>query len=418
MSAQCRADAAPQPPGTEAICHPHEASVKVRAMPPLPPHAEPGRRATATGAAVTLQALAGVGLVSFTLLLGGCGSAPRTGRDGPPPSSTMVPPEASRRPDAEPRVEPLRAGGPNKPYEVLGRGYVPQTRDVPMRETGIASWYGRQFDGRRTASGEVFDMNAMSAAHKTMPLPSYARVRNPANGREVVVRVNDRGPFVDGRIIDLSYAAAVKLGVAGGIAPVEVERLTFEDIRTGAWRRGDGGSPAPEPTPVVVAAARTPVASPVTSPAAMPAQPPAPASAPARATPTAPAISPAATRDSAPDPAPESGLAFAIALMGGGTESGSGKEPPATPPSGGATTPAPRGFWIQLGAFRERPGAESFQQRIAADLDWLAPRLAVFDEAPLLRLQAGPYASREEAQSAAQRVREALQLVPLVVERR
>jgi rare lipoprotein A len=88
-----------------------------------------------------------------------------------------------------------------------------------------------------TATGERYDMYAMSAAHPTMPLPSYARVRNPANGREVIVRVNDRGPFADGRVIDLSYTAALKLGVLGGVAPVVVERLTNADIRAGLWRR-------------------------------------------------------------------------------------------------------------------------------------------------------------------------------------
>lgn len=393
------------------------ASVMVRAMQDLPPSDPRGR------AALALAALA---LLVMAALLGGCGSAPRPGRDGPPPSSTVVPAEASRGSDAEPRIEPLRTGGPNKPYEVLGRSYTPEQRDVPIRETGIASWYGRQFDGRRTANGEIFDMYAMTAAHKTMPLPSYARVRNPANGREIVVRVNDRGPFVDGRIIDLSYGAAQRLGVAG-VAQVEVERLTFEDIRTGAWRRGAPPSAeapvtlagsAAAPTLMAPPAPRVPTPSVAMSARRMPAAPMASATPPLTTAPATPS----------PEAPTEAGLAFAIALMGSDgarsvTEPSAAlpvpaTAPPAAPPSAGAATPAPSGFWIQLGAFRERPGAESFQQRIAADLDWLAPRLAVFDEAPLLRLQAGPYASREEAQSAAQRVREALQLVPVVVERR
>ncbi|EWS58628.1 RlpA-like protein precursor [Methylibium sp. T29-B] len=129
---------------------------------------------------------------------------------------------------------------------MLGRNYTPETRDVPIKEKGLASWYGRKFHGRKTASGEIYNMHAMTAAHKTMPLPSYARVRNPANGREVVVRINDRGPFVAGRVIDLSYTAALKLDLLRGVGPVEVERITYEDIRTGAcgamrrrrpWRR-------------------------------------------------------------------------------------------------------------------------------------------------------------------------------------
>src|SRR6185436_16301542 len=93
----------------------------------------------------------------------------------------------------------------------------------------------KPFHGRRTASGEVYDMNAMTAAHKTMPLPSYALVRNPANGREVVVKVNDRGPFAKGRVIDLSRAAARKLGISG-VAQVLVRRLTHDEIKSGSWK--------------------------------------------------------------------------------------------------------------------------------------------------------------------------------------
>lgn len=140
-------------------------------------------------------------------------------------------------PDAEPRVEPIRAGGANKPYQIGGVRYMPQTADVVLRERGLASWYGRKFHGRPTSIGEPYDMYAMTAAHPTMPLPSYARVRNPANGREIVVRVNDRGPFFAGRVIDLSYAAAARLDLLRAIAPVEVERLTHDEIRSGAWRR-------------------------------------------------------------------------------------------------------------------------------------------------------------------------------------
>lgn len=177
-------------------------------------------------------ARAGACLLALALLAG-CASGPR-GRDGAPADP---PANLAHRPDAVPRIEPLRVGGPNKPYEVLGRRYVPMSSDAPLRETGGASWYGTKFHGQPTSLGERYDMYAMTAAHKTMPLPSYARVRNPANGREVIVRVNDRGPFAEGRVIDLSYTAALKLGLLRGVAPVEVERLTFDDIRSGRWRR-------------------------------------------------------------------------------------------------------------------------------------------------------------------------------------
>ena len=167
-------------------------------------------------------------------LLAGCASGPRGGRDGP---GTNPPSNLGSVPDAEPRVEAIRgSGGTSKPYTVLGRGYVPITDDRSWRESGLASWYGRQLHGQPTASGERYDMYAMTAAHKTLPLPSYVRVRNPANGREAILRVNDRGPFHDGRIIDLSYTAALKLDLLRGVAPVEIERITYEAIRTGAWR--------------------------------------------------------------------------------------------------------------------------------------------------------------------------------------
>lgn len=188
------------------------------------------------GAARVAFAL-GLGLAT---VLSGCATRPG-GRDGPPPNP---PAGLERTPDAVPRVEALRVGGPNKPYEVFGQRYVPMATDAPLREAGGASWYGRKFHGQPTASGETYDMYAMTAAHKTMPLPSYAVVRNKANGREIVVRVNDRGPFSAGRVIDLSYAAAFKLGVLAGVAPVEVRRLTFDDIRSGRWQVGEAGDSA------------------------------------------------------------------------------------------------------------------------------------------------------------------------------
>ena len=151
----------------------------------------------------------------------------------PPPPPRPAPPPPP--PNAQPRVHRLNSGPPNHAYEIKGERYEPASTDVLVFESGLASWYGQPFHGRRTATGERYDMNAMSAAHKTMPLPSYALVRNPANGRQVVVKINDRGPFVKGRIIDLSRAAARRLGI-GGVAKVEVRRLTHDEIRSGAWK--------------------------------------------------------------------------------------------------------------------------------------------------------------------------------------
>jgi rare lipoprotein A len=190
--------------------------------------------------------------------------SPDTVADGPPLS---VPPGLAQVPNAVPRVEPLRVGGPNKPYEVGGRLYVPIATDLPLVERGGASWYGRKYHGRPTSSGEPYDMFAMTAAHPTMPIPSYARVTNPANGREVIVRVNDRGPFVPGRVIDLSYTAALKLDTLRAVTPVVVERLTHDAIRALRWlshldEAFEGGPRGPQAAlmgdPQVTGAGRSP----------------------------------------------------------------------------------------------------------------------------------------------------------------
>lgn len=182
--------------------------------------------------------------LALGLALAGCGSllpGSRTAADGPP---DKPPVGLERTPDARPRVEPIRAAGPNKPYAVGGRAYVPLTTDQPMLERGLASWYGRKYHGKPTSSGEPYDMFAMTAAHTVMPIPSYARVTNPANGRSVIVRVNDRGPFVPGRVIDLSYVAALRLDLLRGVAPVVVQRITHAEIRAGALGWREDPSPA------------------------------------------------------------------------------------------------------------------------------------------------------------------------------
>jgi rare lipoprotein A len=127
--------------------------------------------------------------------------------------------------DAVPKAEPLHRYA-NRPYEAMGKKFVPLTRVGIYKQRGTASWYGKRFHGSPTSSGEKYDMYGMSAAHPILPIPSYARVTNLANGRSVVVRVNDRGPFHSGRAIDLSYAAAHKLGyLAQGSAQVEIEQI-------------------------------------------------------------------------------------------------------------------------------------------------------------------------------------------------
>jgi len=360
---------------------------------------------------------AGLGaLLALAGLLGACGSvppgaatgapAPRpptvaspsppadTGRDGalpnPPPDLLLVP-------DAEPRLETVRSGGPNKPYAVLGQTYVPLAGDPPLVERGLASWYGRKFHGRNTASGETYNMYAMTAAHKTMPLPSYARVRNPANGREVLVRINDRGPFHSDRVIDLSYTAALKLGLLGGTAVVEVERITYEAIRTGAWRAPVGGDSG---------ARALAQASPATAVAELDTDP------------IAEIVQRSSQRWAAQTGQAAPAVLPVVSPAGTGPAPGDAALPAeATAPARAAAKAAP-GFWLQLGAFAQREGAVGFQDRVAREAGWLAPLMAIFNDQRLHRLQAGPYASRADARHAADRLRAALQLVPAIVERR
>ncbi len=212
--------------------------------------------------------------VAALALLAGCGLF--GGRRASPPPVASAPPSASAPtsksggyylddgpganppanvdsiPDAVPRVEPLHRGA-LRPYTVMGRNYVPMTAVAPYRARGVASWYGRRYHGKLTSTGETYDMYGMSAAHPTLPLPSYVRVTSVANGKSVVVRVNDRGPFIDSRLIDLSYTAAYKLGfVAGGSAQVDVELIM----------PGTSGIAGVPPSSAPVAASAAPAAPP------------------------------------------------------------------------------------------------------------------------------------------------------------
>lgn len=165
-------------------------------------------------------------IVVFCLVISAC-AGPRSSvrRDGAPDESA-VPPNIASIPDAEWRAEPLSRYGNPISYKVDGEKYYVTRDRKAYKARGYASWYGKQFHGERTSSGETYDMYKMTAAHKTLPIPSFVRVTNLKNGRKVVLRVNDRGPFVDDRIIDVSYTAAVKLGmIRAGTAYVEVEAL-------------------------------------------------------------------------------------------------------------------------------------------------------------------------------------------------
>lgn len=164
-------------------------------------------------------------LIGLGIGLAGCATGP---------SETLPPPPGERPvainelPMPEPRHEPLSKSGNPVSYEVMGKRYHVLLSTTEFTQTGVASWYGRKFHGRTTASGEIYDMYQFTAAHKTLPLPSYVRVTNLGNGRQVIVRVNDRGPFHGNRIIDLSYAAAKHLGmIKTGTARVRIQALTL-----------------------------------------------------------------------------------------------------------------------------------------------------------------------------------------------
>ena len=164
--------------------------------------------------------------VVAALALAACSSAPKKGGyykdDGP---GANPPANLASIPDAQPRAEPLHRFA-NRPYEVFGKKYVPLTSVQSFHQRGMASWYGKRFHGQKTASGERYDMYAMTAAHPTLPIPSYARVTSLRSGKQVIVRINDRGPFHSDRAIDLSYAAAYRLGLIGtGSGEVEIDAI-------------------------------------------------------------------------------------------------------------------------------------------------------------------------------------------------
>ena len=236
-------------------------------------------------------------------------------------------------PDAIPRIEPRARSGNPPFYSVFGKRYYVLSSSVGYRERGVASWYGPGFHKMRTSIGERYDMYGMTAAHKTLPLPAYVRVTNLQNGRSVVVRVNDRGPFVGNRIIDLSYSAAVKLDMLhNGTAMVEVRTVD------------------PTPPPVITASGTPPAAAPPVA-TALSIVPPA-AAAPAGVAPTA-----AVPGGTAPSAAAPSAAAAPAATVPGTAAPASG---------GGATSPAAGtpALFVQAGAFSDPANAERLAEKL------------------------------------------------------
>jgi rare lipoprotein A len=296
--------------------------------------------------------------------------------DGP---GENIPSNLNDIPDAEPRIEPY-AKGPNRPYSVFGKTYQPITDSTtPFKQRGTGSWYGKKFHGQKTASGELYDMYKMTAAHPTLPLPSYARVTNLKTGAQVIVRINDRGPFHTNRIIDLSYTAALKLGYLGsGSSELEVERILPDEITRMAAARQSGQTTGAILSPVTTAA-----------------QPE------AQALSALPAMQQTAASQGAP--------------AGGGESGGSGMSSPAS--SASSVSPAlSGGFYLQFGAYSQESNAQLARTGLLQSLSGLVSSIDAVPVNGLYRLYAGPYASRSAAQDAAQLVREHAHVTPFVVE--
>jgi len=362
-------------------------------------------------------------LAFFAVLLGGCSSlpkAPSTSKNTPsvapapapvaysrtPGSAPALPAAGSGRggyyqddgpgdktpegllsiPDAEPKIEPLLGKG-NKPYVVFGKTYTPIADNRPFKQRGVGSWYGKKFHGQKTSSGELYDMYKMTAAHPTLPLPSYVRVTNLSNGAQVIVRVNDRGPFHSSRIIDLSYTAAYKLGYLGkGSSELEIERILPDEIeRMGRYKANPAASPmqtiqltdskaGPHPLAVALELPTT-QAGDVEKPEVY-------------------AVAPPMTVTSVPEvsaPTPLTVTAPVIVPIGG--------------------------FYLQFGAYALSDNADAASNRLQPN--WIAalPPLKVVESGALYRLYSGPFANREDAVNAAQRAQDAGLPKPLVVQR-
>lgn len=336
--------------------------------------------------------------IGVALILAGCGSTSKRGGyykdDGP---GSDIPADILSTPDAVPRIEPY-ARANMRPYRVMGKTYVPLAGDTPYRETGIASWYGRKFHGRKTANGETYNMYAMTAAHPTLPLPSYARVTRPDTGASVVVRVNDRGPFHSGRVIDLSYTAAAKLGLIGrGSGKVVVEAITHTDIAR-AQSGGTGWATAGTSRQVVaqpVASAPAPVAVPVSQ-------------TPARQMTDS---EPASTFEPEPvaTPVPDALAVLEIAegWLGMSTASASNESEPSSGTMPTLEEDVSTGIYLQFGAFSGQENAEFLAQRLNDQIAMVESRRAqVFPSSDLYRVRIGPFANRTEAVNAAFRIQQ------------
>lgn len=378
-------------------------------------------------------------ILALGLALAGCGTAPtKTSQnedtpvippykgggyykdDGP---GANPPANLAEIPDAVPKWEPLHRYANDK-YKVMGKEYQPLSPERGYKAKGLASWYGRKFHGKATSSGEPYDMYAMSAAHATLPLPSYAKVTNLDNGKSIIVRVNDRGPFHEGRIIDLSYTAAYKLDILKGVTPVEVEAVLPETAPTSFIAQAeDDFNPLASPKPAVAEAPAPKTATgsavylqlgafsnPATADGIL-------AKATAKLSKGFPGVmrlevnglykvqaGPFASHEEA-DRASERVLgelgikAYKVAGSAPIPTPGpvTSAAMPATPP---AATPAP-GLYLQLGAVSSPDAAEALASRVKARFGDELPGLTQVNAGNLVKVQAGPFASPAAAEQIA-----------------
>jgi rare lipoprotein A len=313
-------------------------------------------------------------LIVTTLFLAACGTVPHRKSETPGATSAPsaggylegdgpganAPANIDAIPDAVPKIEPLHRYA-NRAYNALGKTYTPLTVTGIFKQRGIASWYGKKFNGERTSSGEIYDMYAMTAAHPTLPLPSYARVTNLANQKSVIVRINDRGPFINDRIIDLSYTAAHKLGITGnGSAKVEVESITPNvSVNTIA-------ASTVQSQPLENSAAASLVAAPAIATSAVIAAPVA----------AAPVVAP--------------------------------------PVASASPASSDTGVYLQLGAFKTQEAAETYLAKMRSELSDNGKQLKLSTKDGLVRVHIGPYANQSEARSSAESMEEKLGFKPMV----
>lgn len=317
--------------------------------------------------------------LSLMVLVAGCGTFLKQDEPGKPSSGKATKPSIFSKkggyylddgpgdnppvdlasiPDAVPRYEPLREAN-MRPYVALGKSYRPMTGLGSYRERGIASWYGRRYHGQKTASGEIYDMYGMTGAHPILPLPSYVRVTNLRNGRSVVIRLNDRGPFLSDRLIDLSYTAAYKLDLLdGGSSLVEVEtilmdaepamRIASAPVGAAAVIEGPDG-------PVLFAVASAPTAS---------------------------------------------------------VQAGEARQT-----TRATFTTDANGIYLQLGAFSAYDNADNFLARMRTELPLMTNSLGIVAMDGLFKVHAGPYPDQAVARQAADKIAQTLYIKPMLLVR-